>query len=86
MTLNTHPDALFSTAWVEDHLDAPTVRVVEVDIDTTLYGQGHIPGTVAVSWRRELQDPIRRDIIARDAFERLMGTLGITPTGFVGSC
>ncbi len=78
-----HPDALVSTAWMEDHLDTSTVRVVEVDIDTTLYGQGHVPGAGAMSWRRELQDSIRRDIIARDAFERLMGALGITSTDTV---
>ena len=37
-----NPNVLVSTQWVADHLNDPNVRLVEVDVDTTSYEQGHI--------------------------------------------
>lgn len=48
MATYAHPDALVTTAWVADHLDDPTVRLIEVDIDATSYAAGHLPR--AVQW------------------------------------
>ena len=39
-----HPEVLVSTEWVANNLSAPNTRLVEVDVDTTAYSQGHIPG------------------------------------------
>ena len=39
----THPEALVDAEWVQAHLTDPTVRLIEVDVDTTAYEQGHIP-------------------------------------------
>jgi len=71
------PDVLVDTAWVNDHLKDPKVRIVEVSEDVTLYGQGHIPGAVHFNWQSHLQDPIRRDWVSRQEFERLLGDNGI---------
>ena len=38
--------ALVDTAWAADHKDDPAVRLVEVDVDTSAYDSGHIPGAV----------------------------------------
>ncbi|MGC9039781.1 MAG: sulfurtransferase [Roseiflexus sp.] len=73
-----HPEALVDTAWVADHLNDPKVRIVECDEDILLYDQGHIPGAVKIDWVGELNDPIIRDYLDRERFERLMVSKGIS--------
>src|SRR5690606_1521991 len=63
---------LVSTDWVAQHRDDPNVRIVEVDVDTAAYDQGHIPGAVGWNWTTELCDTLVRDIIPKDRFEALM--------------
>jgi thiosulfate/3-mercaptopyruvate sulfurtransferase len=70
-------DALVTTEWVADHLNDGRIVLVEVDVDTELYEAGHIPGAVGWSWRSQLADTVRRDILSRDAFEELMSESGI---------
>jgi thiosulfate/3-mercaptopyruvate sulfurtransferase len=72
-----HPEALVDTAWVAAHGRDPSVRLVEVDVDTSAYEQGHLPGAIAWNWTTQLSDPVRRDVLAKDAFERLMAQSGI---------
>jgi thiosulfate/3-mercaptopyruvate sulfurtransferase len=72
-----HPDALVTTDWVARHLDDPDVALVEVNVDTTLYEQGHVPGALGWSWRTQLCDTVRRDIVSREQFEALMRAAGI---------
>jgi thiosulfate/3-mercaptopyruvate sulfurtransferase len=73
-----HPESLVSTQWAADHLKDSNIRLVEVDVDTTAYDQGHIPGAVGWNWQSQLQDNIRRDLIDRGAFEALLGQSGIS--------
>lgn len=73
-----HPEALVDTAWVSDHLNDPKVRIVECDEDILLYDQGHIPGAVKIDWVGELNDPIIRDYLDRERFEKLMVSKGIS--------
>ncbi len=70
-------DVLVSTDWVADHLGDGRVVVAEVDENPDLYDEGHIPGAVKLHWREDLQDPIERDIVDKEAFERLLGSRGI---------
>jgi len=72
-----HPEVLVETQWVADHLSDPQVRLVEVDVDTTAYDSGHIPGAIGWNWREDTQQPIRRDIPNRAAMEELLGRSGI---------
>jgi thiosulfate/3-mercaptopyruvate sulfurtransferase len=71
------PEYLVDTEWVAEHLDDPTVRIVESDEDYLLYETGHIPGAVKVDWFTVLQDPVRRDFLSKAAFEQLCSDLGI---------
>ena len=71
------PDTLVSTAWVADHLHDPGVAIVEVDVDTTSYQQGHIPGASGWNWNTQLCDTLVRDIIPRKKLEELMAASGI---------
>jgi thiosulfate/3-mercaptopyruvate sulfurtransferase len=74
-----NPAALVSTDWVAEHMNDPKVRLIEVDVDTTAYDQGHIPGAVGVNWSTQLTDQIRRDIPSREAWERLLSQAGVSP-------
>ena len=72
------PEALVSTDWVQEHLDDPNVRIVESNEDPLLYPSGHIPGAYEVDWTRDLNDPIVRDYLGKEGFEKLMSRLGAT--------
>ncbi len=72
-----HPEVLVSTAWVAEHRNDANVRLVEVDVDTTSYDEGHIAGALGWNWSSQLCDTLRRDIIPKDKFEQLMGQAGI---------
>jgi thiosulfate/3-mercaptopyruvate sulfurtransferase len=73
-----HPEVLVSTQWAAEHLQDPKVRFVEVDVDTSAYDQGHLPGAVGWNWQSQLQDNIRRDLIDKAALEALLGKSGIS--------
>jgi len=79
MTEYAHPETLVSTAWVADHANDPKVRVVEVDVDTKAYDEGHVPGAIAWAWNTQLCDTLRRDILSQEQFEKLMASSGVTP-------
>jgi thiosulfate/3-mercaptopyruvate sulfurtransferase len=70
-------DVLVDSEWAKAHLDDPSVRFVEVDVDTTAYEQSHIPGAVGWNWTSQLADGIRRDIASREAFSALLSESGI---------
>jgi thiosulfate/3-mercaptopyruvate sulfurtransferase len=70
-------DVLVDAEWAKAHLDDPSVRFVEVDVDTTAYDQSHLPGAVAWNWTSQLADGIRRDIAGREDFSRLLSDGGI---------
>ena len=73
-----HPEVLVSTDWAAHNSNSPTIRLVEVDVDTTAYDQGHIPGAVGWNWQTQLQDNVRRDLIEKSALEKLLGESGIS--------
>ncbi len=73
-----YPEALVSTQWVADHLNDPTVRIVESDEDVLLYETGHVPGAVKVDWHTDLNDPVTRDYLDAEQFAQLMREKGIS--------
>ncbi len=74
-----NPAALVSTEWVAEHLNDPGVRLIEVDVDTAAYAQGHIQGAVGVNWTTQLGDPVRRDIPSKAAWAQLLSDSGVSP-------
>ena len=70
-------EVLVSTDWLAEHLDDENIVVAEVDENPALYDEGHVRGAVRLHWREDLQDPVQRDLVDREAFEQLMGGLGI---------
>lgn len=77
MATYARPEALVSTQWVVDHQRDPNVRVVEVDVDTTSYDQGHIPGAIGWNWNTQLCDTLVRDVVPKGKLEELLGQSGI---------
>ena len=71
-------DVLVDADWVEAHLDDPGVVLVEVDEDTAAYDKGHIRNAIKLDWRKDLQDPVRRDFVDRHGFEQLLSERGIS--------
>jgi thiosulfate/3-mercaptopyruvate sulfurtransferase len=78
MEAYAHPEVLVTTNWVAEHAGDSNVVLVEVNVDTGLFDTGHIPNAVGWSWKTQLCDVVQRDIISKEAFEKLMGESGIT--------
>jgi thiosulfate/3-mercaptopyruvate sulfurtransferase len=72
-----HPESLVDTQWVADHGNDANVRLVEVDVDTSAYEQGHVAGAVGWNWQSQLQQSLRRDLISKEELEQLLGGSGI---------
>jgi thiosulfate/3-mercaptopyruvate sulfurtransferase len=70
-------NVLVTADWAAEHLDDPKVVFVEVDEDTAAYEFGHLPGAVRLDWRTELQDPVRRDFVSKEGFEKLLSSKGV---------
>jgi thiosulfate/3-mercaptopyruvate sulfurtransferase len=70
-------DVLVETAWVAEHLDDPSIRIVEVDENPGLYAEAHIPGAIGFDWRKDLQDQVKRDFLGPEDFGALLGSRGI---------
>ena len=68
---------LVTTDWLAEHLGEEGLVVAEVDENPDLYDEGHIPGAVKLHWREDLQDPVERDIVDGETFERVLGERGI---------
>ena len=69
---------LVSTDWVAQHTNDTGIRIVEVDVDTKAYAEGHVPAALGWAWDTQLCDTLRRDIIPKDKFEQLMSQSGIS--------
>ena len=74
-----NPSVLVDADWAEEHLSDPTVRFVEVDVDTTAYEQSHLRGAVGWNWTSQLADGIRRDIATKEDLSALLSASGISP-------
>ena len=78
MSPYAHPEVLVETDWVAQHKNDPKVKIVEVDVDTSAFQQGHIPGSIAWNWTTQTQDQVRRDILNKEQIEALMNQSGIS--------
>jgi len=72
------PEMLVSTDWVDQHKFDPNLVLVEVDVDTKAYEEGHIPGALGWNWQTQLCDTLRRDVISKAELEKLLGESGIS--------
>lgn len=78
-----HPEALVSTDWLAEHLQDPSLRILECDEDVLLYEVGHIPGAQKIDWHQDLNDPVVRDYVSREQFLTLLRERGIDESTLV---
>jgi thiosulfate/3-mercaptopyruvate sulfurtransferase len=79
LSSQTQIKPLVSTEWIAEHAADQGLRLVEVDVDPSVYEKGHIEGAVGWNWKRDLQDQVARDIAPKDALEQLLSRSGISP-------
>ena len=79
MTDYANPNTLVDTEWLEENLEDPAIRVIEVDEDTTAYQKGHIPGAVGWNWSVDLHAPVGRDYIDQGGLSKLLQQAGVGP-------
>jgi len=72
-----HPESIVETSWVAEHQNDDKVAIVEVDVDTAAYEQGHVPGAVGWNWTTQLNDTLTRDILSKEQMQGLLGGSGI---------
>ncbi len=84
MASYARPEVLVETDWVAARTADPEIRIVEVDYDPAAnYVLGHVPGAVLFDWRKDINDPIRRDILSRESLAALLERSGISPATVV---
>jgi thiosulfate/3-mercaptopyruvate sulfurtransferase len=74
-----HPGALVETEWLAGHLDDPSVRVIEVDEDTSAYQKGHIRNALAWDWFDDLHAKPRREYVDQQGLSKLLREAGVGP-------
>src|SRR5689334_21699614 len=73
-----HPEVIVDTKWTEEHINDSNVRIVEVDYDPrSNYSLGHVPGAVLFDWKQDINDPISRNILSKQACEQLLQKAGL---------
>ena len=75
-----HPEVLVETDWVAEHLTHGEFKLIEIDVDTDAYAQGHLTGAIGFNWQTELEDTLRRDVPDKGQWESLLSKAGITNT------
>ena len=73
-----NPNVLVDTQWVENHINDNKVRIAEVDYDPkTNYNLGHVPNAALFDWKKDINDPLARNIISKDDCTALLQRSGI---------
>ena len=77
--MNYAHQVLVDTETVANNLNNKSLKIVEVDYDPeNAYKSGHLQGASLIWWKRDINDPITRDIISKSQFEDLLSRNGIT--------
>jgi thiosulfate/3-mercaptopyruvate sulfurtransferase len=63
--------------WLEQNIDNPKVRIIEVSTEPGIYERGHIKNSVKLVWHTDLVDTVNRDIISQAKFTALVQKAGI---------
>jgi thiosulfate/3-mercaptopyruvate sulfurtransferase len=71
-------DVFVEPEWLAEHLNDPSVRVVEVDVSRAAYAQGHIPGAILWNAYADLHHADYSPLNRRE-FEDLLSRSGLAP-------
>ena len=78
MRTYSNPHMLVTTQWVDEHKKDSNLAIVEVDVDTAAYNEGHIENAVGWNWQTQLCDTVRREIIGKVDLEQLLANSGVS--------
>lgn len=70
--------SVVSADWLEQNLDNPKVRIIEVSTEPGVYERGHIKNAVKFVWHTDFVDTVKRDIVSAKNFTRLVQRAGIS--------
>jgi thiosulfate/3-mercaptopyruvate sulfurtransferase len=73
------PEVLVETDWLEEHLEDPSLRIIEVDEDTSAYEKGHVKGAIGWNWTTDLHAPVGRDYVDQAGLSELLSKAGVAP-------
>jgi thiosulfate/3-mercaptopyruvate sulfurtransferase len=79
MSEYANPEVLVETDWLEEHLDDPSLRIIEVDEDTSAYEKGHVKGAIGWNWTTDLHAPVGRDYVDQAGLSDLLSKAGVAP-------
>jgi thiosulfate/3-mercaptopyruvate sulfurtransferase len=79
MTEYAKPDVLVETEWLDERVDDPAIRVIEVDEDTAAYEKGHVRGAIGWGWGSDLHTEVGRDYVGQDRLSALLSRSGVGP-------
>jgi len=79
MASYANPEALVETDWLEQNLNDPSIRVIEVDEDAGAYAKGHIPNAVGWNWNTDLHATVGRDYVDQEGLSALLSRAGVGP-------
>jgi thiosulfate/3-mercaptopyruvate sulfurtransferase len=74
-----NPEALVDTDWLEQNVDDPSIRIIEVDEDTSAYEKGHIGNAIGWNWFTDLHDTPRREYVDQEGMNQLLQQAGVGP-------
>jgi len=72
-----NPEALVETDWLEENIEDPNIRIIEIDEDTQAYEKGHIRGAIAWNWFKDLHDPLKREYVDQAGLSSLLQNAGV---------
>lgn len=68
---------LVDTKWLQENLNNPNVKIIEVSVNPGQFERGHIPGAVNFKWHTDLVDPVRRDIVTSKNLQDKLRKAGV---------
>ena len=70
-------DFLVDTKWLQENINNPKVRIIEVSVNPGQFERGHIQNAVNFKWHTDLVDPVRRDIVTKANFQEKLRKAGV---------
>ncbi len=68
---------LVTADWLEQNLENPQVRIIEVSVNPGVFERGHIPGAVNFVWHTDFVNPLERDVVSAERFQELLRNAGV---------
>lgn len=76
-TMAQAEEVLVTADWVEERLEDPSVRLIEVSVVPGVFERGHIPGAVNFVWHTDFVNTVQRDIVSAERLQELTRAAGI---------